>query len=351
MSTATLRTTDGVEYVVPCQPDTTLLVAAEEAGHILASGCRHGACGMCRATLVAGQMRLGAHIDHALSAADEAAGGTLLCCGFPETDVTIELPYDSSRVVQGTIPLRRATITSIEKLPGDIVRLRVRVVADEENGSGLVFEAGQYADLTPPDSSQSRAFSFASLSSWDGDAEFLIKAGPEGFFAQYLTTRAKVGDVLTLRGPQGDFTLRDYGLRPRWMICGGSGLAPLLAMLRQMADRGETNDALLVVGVDTPDQVFATAELAELQRALPSLRVIVPVWHPDASWTGPVGSAADVLDAELAKLADDAERPDLYLCGPDGFLDAARNAASAHGVPAEQLYVETWPSEAPGPKH
>jgi len=351
MSTATLRTTDGVEYVVPCQPATTLLVAAEEAGQILVAGCRHGACGMCRATLVGGRVHLDTHTEYALSAIDEAAGSTLLCCGFPEGDVTIDLPYDSSRVAQGTIPVRRATITSIERLPGAIIRLRVRVIPDDENGAALLFEAGQYAELTPPDSSQSRPFSFASLSSFDGDAEFLIKAGPEGFFAQYLVARAKVGDVLTLRGPQGDFTLRDSGLRPRWMVCGGSGLAPMLAMLRRMAERGDTNEALLVVGVNTSDQIFAEDELAELQRALPSLRVVVTVWHPDASWTGPSGSAVDALDAELATLAPGAGYPDLYLCGPDDLLDAARNVISARGVPTEQVYVEGWPSEAPGPKH
>lgn len=350
MGTATLRTTEGVEYVIPCHDDTTLLMAAEEAGHLLVAGCRHGMCGMCRARLASGRMRLGAHAPTALSDADEADGGTLLCCGFPDGNVTIELPYDSARVRQGTIPLRRATVTSIERLPGDIVRLRVRVMPDEAQGTGLVFEAGQYAELTPPDSSSSRAFSFASASSAQGEAEFLIKVGSQGFFGDYLTGRADVGDVVALRGPQGDFTLHESG-RPRWMVCGGSGLAPMLAMLRQMAERGDTTEALLVLGVSTPDEVFATDELAQLQAALPTLRVIVPVWRPDASWTGPVGSAAEVLDAELATLAPDAERPDLYLCGPDGFLDAARAAANAHGVPAGQVYVDGWAAPAPAPHH
>jgi len=76
-----------------------LLVAAEEAGQLLVCGCRHGACGMCRARLVSGRVVLRPHLDQALSQADEAAGGTLPCCAVPDGDIVVQLPYDSSRVV------------------------------------------------------------------------------------------------------------------------------------------------------------------------------------------------------------------------------------------------------------
>jgi CDP-4-dehydro-6-deoxyglucose reductase len=96
MTTATFVTTDGVAHEVACEPEVPLLVAAEKAGVALRCGCRHGACGACRSHLVSGQVRLGAHLDQALSGQDEAAGDILLCCGFPVTDVRIQLAYDEA---------------------------------------------------------------------------------------------------------------------------------------------------------------------------------------------------------------------------------------------------------------
>jgi ferredoxin len=96
MATVTFVTTDGVAHEVSCAPDVPLLVAAEQAGVSLKFGCRHGACGACRSHLVSGQVRLGEHLDNALSPQAEAAGDILLCCGFAVTDARVQLAYDEA---------------------------------------------------------------------------------------------------------------------------------------------------------------------------------------------------------------------------------------------------------------
>ena len=340
MSTARFHTTDGVEYVVPCDEGTTLLAAAEEAGHLLVSLCHHGACGVCRSRLVEGRVRMTEHSAGALSAADEQAGGILLCCGHAEGDVLIDLPYDSSRVGEGAVPERVVTIQSLDRWPAGVVRLVVKAEEDPELGSAIQFDSGQFAELTPPDGGRARAYSFASVANWDGTAEFYVKLREDGYFSDYLATRAKVGDRLTMRGPQGAFGLHENGPRPRWMVCGGTGLAPLMSMLRRMAEWGDTQQAVLVLGVNTPREVFATDELAELEAAMPSLRTVVTVVRPDEAWKGRVGTAVDAMDAELGARDPAGEAPDVYLCGPPGFLDAARACATSHGVPDDQIYEE-----------
>ena len=340
MGTATFRTTDGVEYVVSCEEETTLLAAAEQAGYLLVSSCHHGACGTCRAQVAQGTVRLAEHSPHALPPEDEADGGVLLCCGHPEGDVVIDLPYDSSRVGSGSIPVRKVRIETIENWPGEVVRLVVRAEEDPELGSAIQFESGQYAELTPPGGGAPRAFSFASVANWDGTAEFYIKLHENGYFSGYLRTTATVGDELILRGPQGSFGLHENGSRPRWMVCGGTGLAPCMSMLRRMAEWGETQEARLILGVNTPGEVFATAEMAELRTMLPTLRTVVTVAQPDQTWTGPVGTAVDALDAELGARTPGTEVPDIYLSGPPAFLEAAVARAAAHGIPGDQIYEE-----------
>jgi len=340
MSTAKFRTTDGVEYVVDCDPEATLLASAEEAGYLLVSSCHHGACGMCKSFLSEGRVRLAEHSYDALSPDEEEDGDVLLCCSHPLGDVVIELPYDSSRVASGKIPVRKVKIETLDHWSGGVVRLVVKAEDDPELGSAIQFESGQYAELALPGGEAPRAFSFASVANWDGTAEFYIKLRENGYFSEYLRSYAKVGDELTLRGPQGSFGLHENGPRPRWMVCGGTGLAPCMSMLRRMAEWGETQEALLILGVNTPDEVFAEDALADLRAALPSLRTVVTVVHPDEAWTGAVGTAVNVLDAELGARTPGSEAPDIYLSGPPAFLQAAGACIASHGIPGDQIYEE-----------
>ena len=124
------------------------------------------------------------------------------------------------------------------------------------------------------------------------------------------------------------------------MVCGGTGLAPCMSMLRRMAEWGETQEALLILGVNTSDEVFAEDALAALRSALPSLRTVVTVVRPDDAWTGSVGTAVDALDAELSARTPGSEAPDIYLSGPPAFLQAAQTCAAAQGVPGDQIYEE-----------
>ena len=340
MSTAVFRTVDGVEYVVPCEGDNLLLDAAQAVGHGLQSLCRRGECGVCRAKLVSGHVTLDTHSTDALSVADEAAGSILLCRSHADTDIVVDLPYDSSRVLSGAVLVRQVTIAELDHWAGGIVRMLVRAVDDPDLGTAIQFDSGQFAELMPPDGAHSRAYSFASVANWDGTAEFYVKLRPGGYFSEYLRTQAKVGDRLTMRGPQGTFGLRENGSRPRWMVCGGTGLAPIMSMLRRMAEWGDTQDAVLILGVNRPAEVYATQEMADLSASMPALRTFVAVVQPDSAWTGPVGNAVDVMNAQLDALADGAEKPDIYLCGPPPFLDAAHVGAESRGVPADQIYEE-----------
>jgi ferredoxin-NADP reductase len=121
---------------------------------------------------------------------------------------------------------------------------------------------------------------------WDGTAKLLIHLRPGGSFSTWLTEQAGPGARLTVRGPQGAFGLRDHGIRPRWFVAGGMGLAPMLSMMRRMAE-------------------WADPQLAQA-------------------------------------LTANGHSPDVYVCGPPAMVDAAAEVARCNGVDDEHLILERY---------
>ncbi|MFJ6776286.1 2Fe-2S iron-sulfur cluster-binding protein, partial [Kitasatospora sp. NPDC091257] len=143
-----------------------------------------------------------------------------------------------------------------------------------------------------------------------------------------------------LGGPQGAFGLHETGLRPRWFVAGGTGLAPLLAMVRRMAEWQDPQPARLLLGVNEPQDVFGLDELASVAAELPGFRYDICVRRPGPDRSGPTGTPADLLAAALPELG--TTTPDLYVCGPPPLVDAVLRTAALAGVPSDQIHRERF---------
>ena len=122
------------------------------------------------------------------------------------------------------------------------------------------------------------------------------------------------------------------------MIAGGTGLAPMLAMLRQLAQRGASRRRItLCFGVTAADDLFGLDVLDRLAETLPGLERRVAIMRPDASWSGTRGVATDLLTP-----ADLEGAPDAYLCGPPPMIAAARAWLAAHGQPPARIFAEEF---------
>lgn len=341
-----LMTRDGEAFGFACEPGQDVLAAAAAADIRLPSQCGRGSCGACHASVTEGEFTLGEHSAEALSPGDRHA--VLLCRTMPSSDLRIAAPYDRSKVLLQPVAVRRARIVALETVAHDTRRLELLLDADEANGCAAEFEAGQFVELALPhgdvdgevnEEPPRRPFSLANTSNWEGRLEFLIRLRPEGVFSAYLRERAQPGDVLTVHGPQGGFGLIAESLRPRWFVAGGTGLAPVLSMLRRMSEYEEMNEARLFFGVNRASELCMIDALRELQVSLPQLRVELCVREPhdrDDAWLG------TPVDALAAALAGCTASPDLYVCGPPGMVSAAQAAAAAAGVPAAQFVCERF---------
>ena len=164
----------------------------------------------------------------------------------------------------------------------------------------------------------------------------IIKVYPDGLFSQFLDKELAVGDSLELSGPFGVFTLRDAPDRDLVFVGGGAGLAPILCLLRTMAERGIDRKATFYYGARGERDLCFTGELRALEDALPGFRYIPALSHEE--WSGEAGLITDVV----RRLSGDLSRSHAYICGPPPMVEAAVPLMAQLGVPEKHVYFDKF---------
>ena len=285
----------GVEFEV--DEDETILRGAFRQGLMLMHGCKEGQCSACKSFLLDGEVDLDKYSTFALNDFEKDEGWTLLCRAHAQSDLEIELINYDEEVLRSGVALTTQTmqVRAIEPLTHDIRRL----VLSGVGGGDFSFKPGQYVDITIPGSDEVRSFSMANLPSEPpAELEFMIKVYPDGRFSSLLAGGGlRQGHELEVTGPYGVFTLRENSDRPLLFIGGGAGMAPILALLRSLAQRSSTRPATYYYGARSESDLFHLDELAELAERLPNFRFVPALSEaggPDG-WQGECGLITDVV--------------------------------------------------------
>jgi propane monooxygenase reductase subunit len=317
-----------IDEEIECEEDETVLDAAFRQGYSLVYGCREGQCSACKCFLLEGEVSLKRYSTFALSDAEEASGYTLLCRAMPDTDLTVELLHvqDNYRL-EHEITQGESTVESCERLTHDIYRL-VLALGDS---SEFAFTPGQYMDLQVPGTDLCRSFSVACLPG-EGRLEFLIRAYPEGAFAAVLEAGLDPGTPIAFTGPYGSFRLADTD-RDILMVAGGSGMAPVLSLLRELAAGGSARKVRFFYGARSSADLFNRELIEELGSRLADFEYNEVLSEPDSSgWTGPTGYVHGQLSG-----------PEVYTCGPPPMVDALVDVlTTAHGVEEQDIYYDKF---------
>ena len=205
--------------------------------------------------------------------------------------------------------------------------------------------AGQHVDvrLTAPDGySAVRSYSIASAPNSDGRIEITVERLPNGEVSPYLTKELMVGDDLELRGPIGGwFVWRRDQTEPIQLVAGGSGIVPLMAMIRSRASAGSSAPFRLLYSVREPGAVFYQDELQALSDQNHSVIVtyaytrVAPKDSPR-----PPGRIDATLVASGTWPADLG--PTSYVCGPTSFVENATDLLIAAGHGRENIKTERF---------
>jgi propane monooxygenase reductase component len=326
----------GIEIEV--SEDQNILRAAAEQGVMLMHGCKEGQCASCKSFILEGE-----DIDHdkystfALPDYELEEGYTLLCRAHAYEDLTIELLNFDEEMIRSGLPIQEAVaeVVSKDAVTHDMRHLVLRLIEPAE----IKFFPGQYVDIAIPDTGAVRSFSMANTSSREsGLLEFVIKVYPDGQFSKFLAEKLAEGDRLDLTGPFGVFTLRE-GDNDLVFVGGGAGMAPILALLRTMAERGLTRKATFFYGARTKKDLCFEAELHQLEDRLPDFRYIPALSEPgDEEWDGETGLITDVVKRH----ASDLRGAHAYVCGPPPMVEAALPLLATLGVEEKRIYYDKF---------
>ena len=204
--------------------------------------------------------------------------------------------------------------------------------------------AGQHYDvrLTAADGYQAqRSYSIASAPEQAGQVELTVERIEGGEVSSYLHDVLVPGDRVEVRGPIGGYFVWETKQGgPLLLIAGGSGVVPLMAMLRHRAAAGAKIPARLLYSARGYDDLIYRDELARLAAAGSGLEVFYTLTRSQpAGWTG---YARRLDKAMLAEVAQPLRGPQVFICGPTLLVEAAANGLEQVGVPAKQIRTERF---------
>jgi propane monooxygenase reductase subunit len=318
----------------------TILRAAAEQGIMLMHGCKEGQCSSCKSFVLDGDdIELDKYSTFALPDYEKEEGFTLLCRAHAYEDLTIELLNYDEDMIRSGLPIQEAVaeVVANDAVTHDMRHLVLHLVEPAD----IKFFPGQYVDIAIPGTQSTRSFSMANTSSRDGgQLEFVIKVYPDGLFSHFLDTQLRIGDRLELTGPFGVFTLRESHDADLIFLGGGAGMAPILSLLRSMAERGIQRKATYYYGARRRRDLCFENELRALQESLPGFRYVPALSEPSEqdAWDGETGLITEVVRRHESSL----KGADAYVCGPPPMVEAAMPVLAVLGVAEKRIYYDKF---------
>jgi ferredoxin-NADP reductase/ferredoxin len=322
-------------------PDESVLEGIERQGGDLPSFCRRGICQTCLVKATAGNIP--ALAQKGLKDGLRRQSLLLACVCKPTGDLELARFTSSERF--------ESRVQRVELLSDDV--LRVLLLPPP----GLAYEAGQYVQLERPSDGLARPYSIASLPG-DEHLELHVALLPDGAMSGWL--RGAVGERVALRGPFGEcFYLPDEPDRPLCLAGTGTGLAPLLGVVRAAAAAGHRGPIRLFHGSVRRTGLYLWAELQALIARTPQLSVVGSLLEgaeaevePDAPASSPSGSGEpgggrcriqrSALDEALLSERQAWAEQRVYLCGHHDLVRKLQKKLYLAGVPLARIHTDPF---------
>lgn len=324
--------------------DETVLTAALQAGFNLPYGCRNGACGACKGKLLSGQVAYDPALDpastHTLSAEELASGQALFCCARPMSDLVIE----SRSIVRAGFSAPRilpVRVQSLQKLADDVMLMQIKLPAQER----LDFIPGQYLEFILKNGKR-RAFSMASLPHADQLIDLHLRLVPNGMFTQHVFNEMQEKAILRIEAPFGQFCVNESSDLPKIFVAGGTGFAPIKAMIESLLQQGLRQEIFLYWGAKTQAGIYlqglVESWVESWQAQEPKLH-FVPIVSEEV-WAGRSGHVHQAVLADFDHLAG----YEVYCCGAPVMVSAAKTAFLQQGLAETHFYADIFSYAADG---
>lgn len=191
-----------------------------------------------------------------------------------------------------------------------------------------------------------RRYTLSSSPSRPGRLAISVKRIDAGRVSNWLLDNLQVGDTLEAESPSGSFHLGEKHDQPILLLSAGSGVTPMLSMLRYLADHDQVRDVVFYHQCRTESDIPCKQELEGLKRQHPGLKVVLSLTQPAPDWFGLKGR----LTLSHLKQIKDVEQRQVFVCGPDGFMQKAKNLLLKQGLPESMYHQEAFGVAISAPK-
>lgn len=334
MTTTHIVTLRSSEKQFEANIDDTVLEAALRAGFVLPYSCRTGSCGTCKAFVASGQVDYGVYQQQALSDAERAQGYALLCRAKPQSDLVVE----AREVVAAEgidIKILPCRVAKMDLLSPDVMGLQLTLPKNHS----FKYLPGQYIDILLR-GSRRRSFSIANVAGQGSVITLHIRRVPGGEFTNHVFTDLKERDLLRFQGPFGTFFLREDSTGPMVFMAGGTGFAPIKAIIEHALASNVSRPMHLFWGVRARRDLYMR-ELAESWALARDQFQFTPVLSEPLAkdqWRGKTGW---VHEAVIGTYPDLSEF-EVYASGPPPMIEAAKAAFFPCGLSSECFYFDSF---------
>lgn len=319
-------------------PGATILERALAEGIAYPHDCTVGTCGSCRTRLLSGKVEAITPFGYTLSREELEAGYILACQALPKSDLRLDVEIGGSAADHAI--RQPANFSDAIDLTHDIKRVTLIIETP------ISYRAGQYANIHWGDGSVHRSYSFADAPTAGGTAQpsFFIRHVPGGRFTDRLFTDALGAEPLEIDGPHGNFWLRE-GKGPIVCIAGGSGLAPVLSLLQDAANRRVRRDCILLFGGRGERDLYASEAITAIRNGWTASFDYWPILSEEANPNYRHGFVTAYVEQALDRLGPDAQA---YMCGPPPMIDAAIAALTAAGIGLPDIHYDKFTDASTG---
>lgn len=309
------------------EPGSNLLQLLISNGVPVSHSCMAGRCGTCRCKVLQGSLRETGREAKITNPHEDPH--VLACMSTVTGNCAIEIP-EPDEVVVHPAKVLKTTVIAVEAVTHDIRRLRLR------SSKPWSYSPGQYASLQFT-REHIRPYSMAGLCG-DDEIEFHVRLVPNGRVTSYIDTQLKVGDSVRLSGPMGTAYLRTRHAGPIICVAGGTGLAPVLSILRGAVAEGMPNPIHVYFGVRTPEDIYGLPWLRQLTSNHPDMHLHIVVSSGATDPEHRRGFVTDVVTEDWSSL--NGWRG--YLCGSPPMVEAATILLKKRGVPPEHIHADAF---------
>jgi len=314
-----------------------LLFSLMEHGIFIPSACGgKGTCAYCKVKVLDGGGPV-LPIETPYLSAQELEDNVRLSCQVKvRNDLAIEIPEELFLIQEFKVRVK-----SIKDLTPQVKALSLEILSPEE---GISFKPGQYIQFEVPKFKLSkepeyRAFSMASPPNEQLSIELFVGLVSKGIVSTYIHDYLKEGEEVKVRGPFGEFFYRDSN-RDILMIATGTGLAPIMSILRFLQSEHIRRKTTLFFGTRRKEDLYCMDELRDLEKQLNEFKFIPTLTREpeDSSWEGKRGRITALIESAIKERAS----IDVYICGNADMVESCHDRLMEKGVPEDQIYFDKF---------